>query len=156
MKSCESIAGLLALSAAGLLDAREEGLIREHSCECPACAAQLESLGSIAAALSALPAPVPPADLALRTQALAAAELAAAADRRLGGILALAGAALGWVSWFALWDFYRVLTGGIATLLRPEWPGLWAWLALTTSMMFVAAPVAAALLRAHRGERSIL
>ncbi len=155
MKSCESIAGLLALSAAGLLDAAEERLVRRHAGECVDCAAALESLGGIAAALAALPAPAPPADLSLRTQALVAAELAAAADRRLGGLLALAGAAIGSISWFALWDFYRVLTGGIATALRLEWPGLWAWLALSTLMAFVAAPVAAALLRAHRGERSI-
>jgi anti-sigma factor RsiW len=156
MKSCEAIAALLPLSAADLLEAAEERMVRRHVRECAACAARLESLGGIAAALSSLPAPAPPIDLSLRTQALVAAELTAAADRRQGGLLALAGVALGWISWFALWDFYRVLTGGIATVLRPEWPGPWAWLALSTLMGFVAAPVAAALLRAQRGERSIL
>jgi predicted anti-sigma-YlaC factor YlaD len=156
MKQCESIAALLPLSAAGLLDAAGERTVREHVRECASCRTRMESFGDLAGALAALPAPAPPADLALRTQSLLAAELAAAADRRRGGWLALAGAAMAWISWFGLWDCYRVLTAGFGGLLRPGWPNFWVWLAVSTLLALLAAPIAAALLRARRHERSIV
>jgi len=156
MNPCQATAPLLALSAAGLLDADEERAVREHVRECPACAARLESLGNLAGALSALPAPAPPADLALRTQGRLAAELDSVAERRRGGVLALAGAALAWISWFALWELYRILTGGIDSLLRLQWPNVWVWLAISMFMVSLAAPAAAALARARRRERNIL
>ena len=40
--NCESIRDLLALSAAGLLDASEARRVAEHVRECGACAADLE------------------------------------------------------------------------------------------------------------------
>jgi anti-sigma factor RsiW len=151
-----TIERLLALSAAGLLDPAEERSVREHVRECPACAARLESLGSITAAVAALPSPAPPLDLTLRTQALLAAELAALADRRQGVLLALAGAGLGWISWLALWSAYRVLAGGIDNLFHFAWPSLWVWLAVSTAMAFVAAPLAAALHKARMAEGRML
>ena len=48
---------LLALSAAGLLEAAEERQVREHARECTACAASLESFGDLAMGLRQLPAP---------------------------------------------------------------------------------------------------
>jgi predicted anti-sigma-YlaC factor YlaD len=155
MKQCESIAALLPLSAAGLLDAAGERTVREHVRDCASCRARLESFGDLASALAALPAPAPPPDLDLRTQSLLAAELAVAADRRRGGWLALAGAAMAWISWFGLWDCYRVLTAGFGGLLRPGWPNFCVWLTVSTLMALLTAPIAAALLRARRRERSI-
>ena len=152
MTRCQSVAEALALSAAGLLDPGEERMVREHIRECPECAARLEHLGAIAGTLSALPAPAPPAGLVARTQALAAAELAAAADRRHAGLAALAAAALGWLSWFVLWELYRMATGGWQSVVEPAWPGVWTWLAVSTAMACVAAPLAAALARARRRE----
>src|SRR5262249_11120261 len=66
---------LLPLSAAGLLDAAGEALLRRHVLECPHCAAQLESFAEIPAGLASLPAPAPPPDL------IAAVHLRLAADR---------------------------------------------------------------------------
>ena len=157
MSPCQSVAALLPLSAAGLLDAGEERVVREHIRECASCAARLESLGSLAEALSAMPAAATPPDLALRTQARVAAEWDAAADRRRGGALALAGAAFAWISWFALWDVYRALTAGLDTVLRPQWPGLWIWLAVSAAMALLAAPMAAVFQRnRRRNERSLI
>jgi len=144
----QTIEELLPLSAAGLLDATEERRVREHVRECAGCAARLESLGGIAAALAAMPAPAPPPDLALRTQARVAAELATAADRRRGAVLAIAGAGMGWISWLALGSLYRVLAGA--------WPSLWVWLAVWAAMALPAAPLAAALHKARRSERSMI
>src|SRR5438552_6300195 len=97
--NCEQVHGLLALSAAGLLDAPEARRVAEHVLECAACAAELESLGDIAAALGLLPAPHPPAGLVYQTQLAIAAE----SDRRQGARLALAAGVLAWVIALATW-----------------------------------------------------
>ena len=74
----DDIRPMLALSAAGLLEADDERRVREHARACAACAAELESFGELAAALTVLPAPPPPRDLLARTQA----RIAADRDRR--------------------------------------------------------------------------
>lgn len=149
----ETIENLLALSAAGLLDPAAERTVREHVRECGRCAARLESLGALGASLAALPAPAPPIELVLRTQSRMAAEMAAAADRRQGSWLAIGGAALGWLSWLVLWSLYRVLTGGVDSLLRPVLPGVWVWLAFALLTAALAAPTAAALDSSRRAQR---
>ena len=63
MSDHESVRELLALSAAGLLDAGEERLVRDHARQCAACAAELDDYATLSAGLSALPSPQPPADL---------------------------------------------------------------------------------------------
>ena len=85
MSDHEPVRQLLALSAAGLLDAGEERLVREHARQCAACAAELEEFAALSAGLSALPVPQPPADLVRRTAALLAAEADRRAGRRLRG-----------------------------------------------------------------------
>jgi hypothetical protein len=155
MRPCESIASLLPLSAAGLLNAAEERTMREHVRECAACAARLEALGGIAGVLTALPAPPPPPDLLSRTQALVAAECSAAADRRRGAAFALAGVALSWISWFALWAVYRAASGGLDTVWRPALPDPVAMLTGSILLALLSAPMAAALLRTRRRERSL-
>ncbi len=155
MKNCEEMGVLLALSSAGLLDAAEERELREHVHDCVACAARLQSFAAIAQGLGSMPPPAIPADLAIRTQARMAAELTIAADRRSGAVLAVAATLIGWASWFGIWDLYRGLTSGIDAMLRPGWPGLWACGGISIAMAFLAAPMAAALLRARRRERSM-
>jgi len=84
MTEHESVRQLLALSAAGLLDAGEERLVREHVGQCAQCAANLDDYLALSAGLSELPAPHPSADLVSRTAMLLAAE----ADRRQGAVFA--------------------------------------------------------------------
>ena len=60
MSDHESVRHLLALSAAGLLDAGEERLVREHASQCARCAAKLDAYATLSAGLSALPMPQPP------------------------------------------------------------------------------------------------
>src|SRR4051794_26096174 len=112
--NCEEIRGLLALNAAGLLDATEGRFAVEHVRECETCAAELESLSAIAGALGSLPAPHPPAGLVYQTQLAIAAEN----DRRQGAHLALAAGVLAWVMALATWQLGRLLTGG---------NGIWIW-----------------------------
>ena len=143
MSDHESVRQLLALSAAGLLDAGEERLVREHVRDCAACAAELEGFAALTAGLSALPAPLPPADLLRRTAGLMAAE----ADRRQGALLA-SGSAI-----FAL--IFVLLTAQVLRLLAGDSAALW-WLlwAAITSLLGVASGLALASRR--RLERSMI
>lgn len=142
----EAMQELLALSAAGLLEPGEERRVREHVRECAECAARLDALAALAAGLAALPAPVPPADLLVRTQARVAAGLALDADRRRGALLAAGAGLFAWMMILASWLACRALGGG----------ALLPWLALYSVAASLAAPAAAALLvRRRRLERSI-
>jgi hypothetical protein len=89
MSQHDSVRPLLAVSAAGLLDAAEERLVREHARDCADCAAELAALGELAAALAILPAPAPPPDLLARTQARIAADRDRREAQRLAVISAL-------------------------------------------------------------------
>jgi uncharacterized membrane protein len=143
----DQIQELLALSAAGLLDAAGERAIREHARECAACAAQLEALSAISTALSSRPAPAPPPDLMLRTQARVAAELAVLAERRRSVWTAAGAALLAWILNLATWAAIR--------WWRPELPGLFVWLVLSSLTACVAAPAAAVMAQRRRLGRSI-
>ncbi|HTP36492.1 MAG TPA: hypothetical protein VMJ75_30160 [Candidatus Acidoferrales bacterium] len=152
----ENMQALLALSAAGLLDADEERAVRGHIRECGQCAARLAELATCARTLSSLPAPSPSADLVARTQALMATEAAAIAERRRGAVIAVGAGIFAWVANLMTWAVYQLITGGISAVVRPELSGLIAWLALSTLTACLVAPAAAALASRHRLERSIL
>jgi hypothetical protein len=151
----ENTQALLALSAAGFLEADEERAVREHIRECGDCAGRLNELVACARVLSSLPAPSPSADLLARTQALMAAEAAAIAERRRGAIIAVGAGMVAWVANLMTWAVYQLITGGMSAVVRPELSGLIAWLALSTLTACIAAP-AAALASRHRLQRSIL
>lgn len=138
----DQIQPLLALSAAGLLDAEGERVVRQHARECPACAAQLETLASISAALTSRAAPVPPRDLLLRTQAAVAAELAVLAERRRSVGIAVAAGLGAWI--------LNLATFALLRWWRPEMSPWLLWLALSAFTACVAAPAAAALAASRR------
>jgi anti-sigma factor RsiW len=143
MRDHESVRQLLALGAAGLLDAGEERLLREHTRLCAACAAELDEYAALTAGLAALPAPLPPANLGARTAALMAAE----ADRRQGAVLAGGAAifALVFVSLIGL--ALRVMAGDSAAL---------AWLAWALVSSLLGAASAAVLASRRHFERRIV
>ena len=142
----KEVQDLLVLSAAGMLDAEGERAIREHARECPECAAQMESLSALSAALSSRPAPEMPDALMGRTQFVIAAELASIAERQRSVWIAAGAAAFAWIVNLATWAFIH--------WQWPELPGLWAWLVLSTLTACIAAPAAAALAR-RRMERRL-
>jgi predicted anti-sigma-YlaC factor YlaD len=129
---------LLALSAAGLLDAAEERQVREHARECSECAAELEALGDLAAALAVLPAPAPPSDLLPRTQARVAADR----DRREAQRLAIAAALCA-----------ATMTAAVCALAQSYF-GPMVWVAATVIPTIPAAIVAAMLKSRSHAERS--
>lgn len=117
MSDHESVRQLLALSAAGLLDASEERLVREHARQCAVCAAELDEFSALSAGLSALPVPQPPAGLLRRTAALLAAE----ADRRQGAVFAGTTAIFAFVLVLLIGQALRTLVGDSAALVWLLW-----------------------------------
>ena len=148
MTTHENIRQLLALSAAGLLEADDERGVREHVHECAECATALDELAAVSADLSRLPAPIAPADLLARTEARVAAELAAQASLRHGALLAVGAGLFAWMATLAPWGLYRLLIGSAGWL---------AWLLLTTVPAYMAAGAVAVLFASRRRlERSVL
>ncbi|MFI4982610.1 MAG: zf-HC2 domain-containing protein [Nevskiales bacterium] len=143
MSDHESVRQLLALSAAGLLDAGEERLVREHARQCAACAAQLDEFASLSAGLSALPAPQPPTYLLARTTMLLAAE----ADRRQGAAFAAAAAIFALVLVLLIGQTLRMVAGDTAAL---------AWLLWAVITSVFGAASALVLASRRRLERSIV
>lgn len=143
----EAVRDLLALSASGVLDAADERSVREHVRDCAECAARLEQLAMLAGDLAALPVPAIPPDLALRTQALMAAELAARAERRQGAVLAALAGGFGWGLALLTAYFFQLAAGG----------SMWMWLAGHSAVALLGAAAAAALYQQQRNsERSAL
>jgi anti-sigma factor RsiW len=148
MTTHETIRQLLALSAAGLLDAADERRVREHVRECEECATALDELAAVSAGLCRLPAPMAPADLLARTEARVAAEMAAQAGLRHGAILAVGAGLFAWMAALATWGLYGLVTGSAGWL---------AWLALTTVPAYMAAGAVAVMFASRRRfERSLL
>jgi len=148
MTTHETIRQLLALSAAGLLDAADERRVREHVRECAECATALDDLAAVSAGLGRLPTPMAPPDLLARTEARVAAELAAQAGLRHGALLAVAAGLFAWMAALTTWGLYRLLTGSAGWL---------AWLVLTTVPAYMAAGAVAVMFASRRRlERSLL
>ena len=143
MNDHESVRKLLALSAAGLLDAAEERLVREHARQCARCAAKLEDYATLSAGLAALPCPLPLPDLLRRTNSLVAAEL----DRRHGAVLAGAAAVFAFTFVLLVGLTLRTLVGNSAALAWFGW-------ALISSVLGAASALVLASRR--RLERSIV
>ena len=143
MSDHASVRHLLALSAAGLLDAGEERLVREHARQCAACAAKIDDYTVLSAGLSALPCPLPLPDLLRRTNALVAAEV----DRRQGAAFAGAAAILAFVLVLIIGQMLRVLAGDSAAL---------AWLLWAVISSVLGTASALVLVSRRRFERSIV
>lgn len=143
MSDHEAVRELLALSAAGLLEADEERLVRQHAGECAACAGALEEFAALSEGLCALPAPAPPAYLVTRTAALMATER----DRREGAVAAGVVAVFGFVFVLTVGQMLRVFLGDSVALG-------WIVFAVISSVFGAAAGL---VLGSRRGmERSIV
>jgi predicted anti-sigma-YlaC factor YlaD len=143
MSDHEAVRQLLALSAAGLLDATEERLVREHAHECAACAAELDEFAALSAGLRELPALQPPAYLLARTTALMAAE----ADRRQGAVLAGGTAIFALLFVLLLGQTLRIVAGDTIALVWLVWASISSVLGAVSAL--VLAP-------RRRLERSII
>ena len=151
-ESCESIAGMLALAAAGVLDAQEQRRVEEHARECPACRRQLEIWSGYAQGLKQLPQPPIPAQLMERTRARLIEERAAAADRRWDELMLGALALFAWTVGFTFWFVLRIFTGGALVIMGANLVRFGAWSAASTVFVWLTAAVAALALGKRRSE----
>ncbi len=145
MSPHEEIEAMLPLSVAGLLDPAGERRVMEHVSGCAACAGKLETLAALVNDLRELPVPPPTAELAMRTQAMVALEIAAQTDRRQAGVLAAAAGVLSWPLAMIIAYACRLALGG----------DLWLWFVCSVATGVVAAPAAVALSRQKTIERSL-
>jgi hypothetical protein len=141
----EEVRALLAMSAAGSLDAAGERAVRDHARDCAECAAALRTFSELAAVLSTRPAPALPLGLLLVTQARMTAELAISAERRRSVWIAVAAALFAWM--------INMATYALIRWWRPELSPVLAWLALSVATACVAAPAAAIVAQKRRMER---
>jgi len=134
----EDVRPLLALSAAGMLEAAEERRVRGHARECAECAMELEALGELAVELAILPSPAPSPDLLARTQAAVAADRDRREAQRLG--VAAVVCAL-------------VIAAAVCLQLQPIF-GPMVWLAAAVAPSVLGAGAAVMLVSHLRPERS--
>lgn len=127
---------LLALSAAGLLDACEERIVRQHARECPACAARLAEFADLAAGLRQLPMPVAPPHL----MAQVPRRMAEYADARQAAWIAASVSVLAWTTAVAGWYFLRQVSDQAA----------WIWIVWSAASAITALPVTVGLLHKQR------
>ena len=112
--SHDKVLGLLALAAAGALDAHEEQIVEQHVRECAACATEQENFSQIGAALRRMPTPQPRASVVEHARAQAQIRLAEEFEHRwnrgvIAGLVLLA-----WVLTAVSWPVFKVVTHGVA------------------------------------------
>lgn len=152
MSEHESIAKMLALAAAGALDAAEQRRLEEHARECPACRRELEIWSVYSTGLGRLPQPSIPAQLMERTRARIWQERAATADRRWNELMLAALAMFAWTVGLTFWFLARVLTGGALVIMGTNLVRLGTWSAASTVLVWLTAAVAAMVLGKRRRE----
>jgi len=142
---------LLALEAAGALDADERARVAAHLVVCEACGREADEWRRLAEGLKRLPAARPSLGLVARTREAAEARLAERAERAwnraaLGFLIAFA-----WTLAVLSWFVFDLVAGGLALRLgRPVGP-TFAWYAGYVAAGWLAAG-ASALLAGRRVE----
>ncbi len=152
MSEHESMRELLALAAAGALDAEEQRRLDQHAAECPLCRRELEVWSAYSAALQRLPQPALPAQLMERTRSRILQERAAVADRRWDELMLGALALFAWTVGLSFWFLMRVFTGGALVIMGANLVQLGAWSAISTVLVWLTAAAAAMMLGKRRRE----
>jgi len=152
MSEHESMRSLLALAAAGVLDATEQRRLDAHIRECEACRRESESWSAYAAALRQLPQPPIPGQLLERTRTRVFEARAAGAERRWNDLTIAALAMFAWTVGLSFWFMARLFTGGSLTVMGTNLLRLGTWSALSTALVWVTAAAAAVALSRRRRE----
>jgi anti-sigma factor RsiW len=152
MSEHESMRSLLALAAAGVLDAGEQRSLDAHIRECEACRRESESWNAYAAGLRQLPQPPIPGQLLERTRARVLQVRAASAERRWNDLMIAALAMFAWTVGLSFWFLVRLFTGGTLMVMGTNLLRLGTWSALSTALVWVTAAAAAVALNRRRRE----
>jgi predicted anti-sigma-YlaC factor YlaD len=154
--SHDKIRGLLALAAAGALDAHEEQIVEQHVRECAACAAEQEKFSLIGGALRRLPTPQPRATVVEHARAQAQIRLAEEFEHRWNRSVIAGLVVLAWVLTAVSWPVFKLVTRGVVGLIDPGFSHTWFAFVAFTATVWIAGGAAAALLSLqNRRERRL-
>ncbi len=143
MNEHDTIVGLLALAAAGVLSPEEERRLRAHVAGCARCAAELRRWQELAGDVAAIPVPQAPQQLVARTQERVRTALRAEADRRWDDAVLVVLALLSWTVGLATWAVWRVVTAGAAGLVAFDFAQTLLYLTVSTMLAWLTGGVAA-------------
>jgi anti-sigma factor RsiW len=140
------VTDLLALRAAGALDAGESDLVAAHLLECAACAARAEEWRQLAEGLRRLPPPRPRPALLARTREAIEALVAERSDRVFNQAALGFAIGLAWTLAIVGWFVFELVAGELALRLARPIGSPAAWYAGYLLTGWVAAGAAAVLL----------
>ena len=146
MTEHESVRGMLALAAAGMLGPEDVRRVEQHASSCEACRAELEIWSGYAQGLRTLPQPSAPEGMLERTRARILQVHDAAAEKRRHELHLAALAAFGWMASFALWFIVRGVAGGTLVVLGANLSNGWTWLTVSAALSWATAGTAALML----------
>ncbi|MFZ0211218.1 MAG: zf-HC2 domain-containing protein [Candidatus Acidiferrales bacterium] len=156
MSEHDQIRELLALAAAGALDASEESRLSAHLRSCPDCASELSSWQEMGAALRRLPTPQAPAVLIARTISAAQARLTEESQRRSERKLIAFVVVFSWVFVALSWPLAQFLAKGWTSLVGLGFEQGWENFAVFTALCWTGGAVAAvALAKRRQQERRV-
>ncbi len=157
MSEHDEIRELLALAAAGALDANEEERIARHMRSCALCSEELDSWKQMALGLRRLPTPQAPRGLVERARARAEARLVEEAEHRWNRSVMIFLIVFAWALTLMSWPVARLLSRGLLGLLDPRLSQAWIGFAGFTTLAWLGGGAAAILLalRQRREGRMI-
>jgi predicted anti-sigma-YlaC factor YlaD len=159
MKTSEhdEIRELLALAAAGALEAEEQGRVDRHVQVCPECATEAEDWEILARGLRRLPTPQPSLGVVERTRMRAEARMAEEAEYRWQRGVLIFLTVFAWVLTILSWPVVRLLSAGLIDLLYPGVTQGWVRFAAIATMIWLAGGAVALLpaLNQQRERRAI-
>ena len=150
MTEHEKIRELLALAAAGAVDASEEARINEHLRLCSDCAARLGFWQEIQSGLRRIPTPQAPASLVARTIALAQNRLLEESDQRSERRVIAVATVFSWLRVAVSWPLAQFLGHGWMALVGSGFKQGWENFVAFTALCWLAGAAAAILLAARK------
>ena len=156
MTEHETVRAMLALSAAGALEPKEQHRVDEHARECDQCRKDLETWSAYSQSLRKLPQPSSPPGMAQRTQALILQHHAETVDRRRHEWFLAALAIFGWGSGWACWMLVRAIVGGSLYLFGVNLLNGLTWSVMSMAITGITAATAALMLRGRHEKRRFL
>lgn len=147
------IRDLLALAAAGALDANEQRRVEEHLRDCVDCRTEFDAWCQITSGLRELPTPTAPVGLVERTRRQLANQSVARSERRWNRLMMASLITFGWALTLLSWPVLQLLGNKLVQWLDVPFTNLaLVWIVYTVAA-WVATGVAAAFLgKRHQQE----
>jgi anti-sigma factor RsiW len=152
MSEHESVRGLLALAAAGVLDPDEQVRVDRHVRDCEECRREFETWQAYARELHHLPQPQAPARLMERTRDRVLQERGGITEHRWEDLILASIALFAWTVTLSGWLVLRIFTGGALLIMGTNFLRLATWSLVSTGLMWISAAAAALVLGRKRRQ----